>query len=194
MTTPWRQRLRQWTWPRPFAIDSPGDDDLEGLVSATLSSAASGDGVQALGEQGQQILAGQEALAETLRTIADALDNDSPPPGADVSPSLALLLGNQSHRLRQAVKMLGPDVSRGVKRPFVRIAEAIDEELGEMGVEVLDLADQVYDEGRLDFEPIAEPMPKAGLDRMRIGRCERPLIRLQGNIVQKAKGIVLRPE
>ncbi len=193
MSLPWRQRLRQWTWPEAFAIEAPEDDEFAELLGAALSAAARGEDVQALGDQLRRVLEEQQALAAALDAADSAPDGGSSP-DAGTSPSLAILLGNQSHRLRQAVKMLGPDVPKGVKRPFVRIAEILDEGLVEMGVEVQDLADQVWDEGRLDFEPIAEPMPRAGLDRPRIGRCERPLIRLGGNIVQKAKGIVLRPE
>jgi len=61
------------------------------------------------------------------------------------------------------------------------------------GFEWADLQNEPYDLKRNDFEPTSEAEDTPGLDRPRILRCELPVVRLQGKIIQKARGIVGKP-
>ena len=61
------------------------------------------------------------------------------------------------------------------------------------GIECRDLTGQVYDAGRLDFEPIGEPEAVPGLDGTRIGRCERPAVFVNDKLIQTARGLVTKP-
>ena len=143
------------------------------------------------------------ALARTLTELRQALDTPRamPPvsePARDNGPTLApdfvVSLCNYYFRLnRNAFQMEREGLNSKELRSIKLALESIETLFQKQGIECRDLTGQEYDFGRLDFEQIGQPSPVRGLDRLRIGRCERPAIMLAGKLIQKAKGLVDRP-
>jgi len=172
-------RLRQWTWPPELRIPAVG------AVSAC-------DGLAELAAE----------LAERCRVLPDPLatapvqSGPAPLPAsaAPVMPELALGLANHLFRLERNVEELAAKSEDSRPLRSVRdIAGRIRDLLSENAIECRDLEGEIFDIGRLDFDALGTPLEIAGLDRPRIGRCERPAIVLDGRLIQKARGVVEKP-
>jgi hypothetical protein len=85
------------------------------------------------------------------------------------------------------------DPASGDGKKIERALESLDSMLLERGVECLNLEGQRYDDGRLDFEPIGAEEEAGSADHECIGRCEKPVIKVDGKLLQKARGVVIRP-
>ena len=157
--------VRQWTFPPEFRIAASRD----------------GAGVTAL-------------LAQTLQALV-AVEPPSPPPAADglgAAPTVVDLCNGLFRLRRSAGAMEAQGMDCRELRNIRRALENVDALLNKHGIEYRDLADQVYDDGRTDFDPLATE-EQAGLDVKRIGLCERPAVWFEKRLVQAAKGIVVVP-
>jgi hypothetical protein len=163
-------RLRQWTYPPEFRVTPPDGD-------------AAVDALRVLLEQAQTTAA--PAAAGPTKSLGV-----SPDDGA-----FAVEIGNIYFRLRRNVLELrakSPDSAEATR--LGRVVESFDAQLRQRGIVSEDLEGQRYVEGRMDLDPIdVQEVPNAGPGQT-IGRCERPKVTLNGKIVQKARGIVLRPK
>ena len=159
-------RLRQWTFPAPLRIHP----------------ASRGDVLHELA-----LLAG--ALALRCREAGNSKAADG---GLDAD--LALTLANSLYRLGRNLAGLEAKAPESRQlRSVLRAHQRIETCLKEHGVEWRDLSGEIYDVGRLDFERLGSAQPVAGLDRARIGRCERPVVMLRGELLQTARGVVKEP-
>lgn len=177
----WLNRVRQWCYPAAFRIAAGGSDaNVVAFVAAELSKL-------------------EQALAHSTVSAAAAASDHRPDPGpcleaeeasSELTKDFVLDLCNIYYRLARASQASSGSGARKTGRHLDRMRNL----LAEKGIECLDLAGQVYEEGRLDFEPLGEPQPDPSLSRMTILNCERPLVKLHGRLVQKAKGFVGKPE
>jgi hypothetical protein len=119
---------------------------------------------------------------------------DPDPLDGGLEASLAVVLANNLFRLGRGLEGLedGAEDSREVRK-IRRAYRRIEATLRERGVEWWDPCGEIYDVGRLDFERLGSARPVAGLDRARIGRCERPAVLLAGELLQTARGVVEEP-
>lgn len=114
------------------------------------------------------------------------------PPISTIDPAFVTEFANATFRLRRNVMELR---RRGTSFKEVdrieHVLESLDREFRNQGIECRDLEGQPYDDGRLDFEPIAaQSDPSLAKGIRQIGRCEGPLIILAGRTIQKARGVV----
>jgi hypothetical protein len=132
--------------------------------------------------------------------IVRAEDAKAPDSGEDAkAPMLdvgfAAVLCNEIHRVGnnvQQLRMDGHDM-RELSR-IERSMQEVREFVTSLGVQALDLKGEPWDEGRGDFEPLAPPDPVPGLTRVEIIQCERPAVVIDGKLVQRARGILGKPE
>ena len=111
-----------------------------------------------------------------------------------IPPDFAVSVCNQLFRLqRNAEKLDSEGGGSKETRSLRRAIEKLESLLKDHDVEWLDLTDQVYDDGRTDFDPVGPPEEVAGIDRMKIALCERPAVFINRKLAQKARGIVARP-
>jgi hypothetical protein len=172
----WWVGLKQWLYP-PGCRLPVGDDETLVLLS----------------------VAHMLSMADSLAWASAAAANPLPPPGEPapaakppaVGPEKAFVIDlcNQVHRLsRWAAKVEeqgGADADR-LKGHMERLARVLDEHK----VKWADLSGQVFEAGLSDFEPLGDPQPTPGLQRPTIIRCERPVVRLGGKVLQAARGTV----
>lgn len=130
-------------------------------------------------------------LAEALRVLRRPVEAPKVKP---LSPELAVGLCNELFRLRRNAEQLAAE-GRDSKelRSIRRALSSLEETLKQHGIECLDPTGQDYDPGRLDFEQIGQAEVLPGIERERIGRCERPAVLMDGKLAQKARGLVHRP-
>ena len=126
----------------------------------------------------------QRAVREALR----------PRDAGAASPALVIELCNELFRVARGADQLqaqGRDSKelRSIRRALTNIGTALEEQQ----ICWVDPTGQEYDEGRVDFEPIAEAAPVPGLQCRRISLCERPAVLIRGKLVQSARGLVERP-
>lgn len=164
-------RLRQWRFPRAFRIESNGRLDPAELLCRLVKDA--------------------------LRAPEPALSRDPPSPAKPASAALGegflVSLCNNNFRLRRNVELLEKEGESSKElRSIRRTLDTVEMLLESAGVESIDLTGQEYDDGRMDFSALASE-GVAGLDREQISLCERPLVLVQGKMIQKATGIVARP-
>ena len=136
--------------------------------------------------------------AELARALAAALRAGRRPAEAakvrPLSPELAVGLCNHVFRLRRNAQQLAEEGKDSKElRSIRRALGSLEDTLKQHGIECLDPTGQDYDPGRLDFEQIGQAEVVAGIERERIGRCERPVVLLDGKLAQKARGLVHRP-
>jgi hypothetical protein len=174
-------RFRQWTFPEEFRL--PPVAEVPELDTLRI------------------LLASLPPPSEAVPAALSSPPEPSTLPATPVpSPSLSrhdgfmIELCNTQFRLRRNAREMAQKSPSSVEA--TRIAKAVenlDQLLAEHQIECLDLEGKPYDDGRRDFEPLSvEPGP-ASVVRPTIGRCERPLIRRNGALVQKGRGIVLQP-
>jgi hypothetical protein len=165
--------LRQKAFPPAFRIDSRNSDDWPPALARTLRELL-------------QVLNTRPAMPPVPEP---ARDN-----GPALTPDFVVSLCNYYFRLnRNAAQMEREGLNSKELRSIKLALENIERLFKKQGIECRDLTGQAYDFGRLDFEQIGPASPVPGLDRLRIGRCERPAIMLGGQLIQKAKGLVDRP-
>lgn len=135
-------------------------------------------------------------LAEIISRITARGGDDKPgtPPAETLKPDFIVALCNYYFRLNRNIRKIeesGQEVRElsKMKRAIADIQYLLDEHQ----VELKDLTGEIYDVGRGDFETLGEPIEKPGMDQMRIHLCERPVVRMNGKLLQKAKGVVARP-
>jgi hypothetical protein len=170
-------RFRQWTFPREFRLD-PGSDIPEFEALRILLSHAVPPDVSA------------SSAPPPSRVV------EAPPAGPALSGNAEFVieLCNTHFRLRRNAREMGvksPESAEG--RRIASAVEKLEQVLGEHRIECVDLEGKEYDDGRRDFEPLAVEDAPPSIQRPTIGRCERPVIRLNGALIQKGRGIVLRP-
>ena len=131
------------------------------------------------------------AVATTLRTLRRPPEAPKVKP---LSPELAVGLCNELFRLRRNAEQLAAEGKDSKElRSIRRALGSLEDTLKQHGIECLDPTGQDYDPGRLDFEQIGQAEVVPGIERERIGRCERPVVLLDGKLAQKARGLVHRP-
>lgn len=172
--------LRQWSFPPEFRIDTgDGLDPGELLVRAV----------------GAAILAAE-------KTPSPAPPPPRPPPTTPAGPvatggiemEFACSLCGDLFRLRRNVAQV---VAEGKEtkeiRSIQRALERVDSLLSAKGVEYIDLTGRAWTDRDLDFDPMGQPEIDPTLDVKRIAVCERPLVKMGGKIVQRAKGTIKKP-
>jgi hypothetical protein len=80
-------------------------------------------------------------------------------------------------------------ISRGLGLSFEQYRQRLREE----GVEFADLTGQAWSVDRADFECADTPRAKLGIETPVIESCDRPVVTVHGECVQKARGLVVRP-
>ena len=190
-------RLRQLTFPAPFRIAAADEDDwadsLAALAAEALAAARTGADVNGAPEKtninGPAEKSNVNGPADAFVRAAVGGDGDHAPDAA-----FALALCNNYFRLHRNAEQLALEGQNSKElRGIARALENMGELLRRHGIECRDLTGQVYDAGRLDFEPIGEPEAVPGLDGTRIGRCERPAVFVNDKLIQTARGLVTKP-
>ena len=167
-----RAHLRQWTYPREFRID-PGarSDWASTVVGAALRIMKEAEEKPPETQQGD------------IATAADSVSN-----------TFAISLCNEHFKLRRKLKRF--ESTHGDSSELDGLQSSLQDVkdlLREHNIECEDLTGQVYSSGRLDFESVGPGERKPGVTEPRIAVCERPVVRLNGKIIQKAKGLVELP-
>ena len=164
------RRLRQWQYPLEFRIEADERVAWPELLNRAVAEAV-----------------------EAAEKAASAQSRDPPVPAPAPGNDFFVEFCNSNFRLRRNVEQL--EKERESSKTLRRIRGALDKVetiLDRAGVESIDLTGERYEEGRLDFQSLAtEEIP--GLQEMEISLCERPLILLQGQMIQRATGVVARP-
>lgn len=133
-----------------------------------------------------------ELLKERLAAIKQQAKE--PTASSAFKPDDVIGLCNDLFRARRNTEQQAAEgVNSKEVRSSARALDHADMMLKNMGIEYIDLTGQAYDGGRIDFDPIAEPEVSPGVDRMKILRCERPAILLNGKLIQKGRGLVVKP-
>ncbi|MFH1862998.1 MAG: hypothetical protein ABH878_09340 [bacterium] len=123
-----------------------------------------------------------------------------PPPPPEPTPEVSkdnyfiTSLCNDLFRLKKSTHTLADS---GVNLPAVRGIQRSLENLDSLftthHIEYRDLAGQEYHPGRNDFDPVAEAEESPDIEKAKILQCQQPTVSLNGRLIQKAKGIVVRP-
>jgi hypothetical protein len=172
----WWPALKQALYPPEFQI-SPMEGESD-LAAAML-----------------RLIATVEALPRTAETPPAEAKKDAgtPPPAPDgLEKAFVIDLCNQIHRLNRGLKKAqenGNPEAGGLKAHVDRLAKT----LANHSVQCEDPSGQIWDPGRVDFEPLGEPQIVPGLTQLTILQCERPVVRLGGKVIQSAKGAVGAP-
>jgi hypothetical protein len=115
-------------------------------------------------------------------------------PDAQIDRDFATRLCNRYFHVRRAVRdLVGASGSSDAAEDCTDSLAFLDDELAKHGIECLDLTGERFMEGRRDFEILGKPEAVAGIPYPRIGRLERPAVKLGGKLIQSAVGIVERP-
>ncbi len=150
-------------------------------------------------EDGEDWLADYTQAAAAAQAEARNQPKPASPPVATaaepaINPGFTLSLCNYYFRLRRNAEVMGAEGKSSKELRSINGAlEKIDTLLREHGVECLDLTGQPYDIGRADFEQIGEAEKAPGLTRTQIVQCERPAVLINGQMVQRARGLVGKP-
>ena len=166
------KKIREWGQPPAFQIESGDVADIWTRMMDMMLSLA-------------------DVRTEPLPEDKSPKANE---PTATFDPGLAVVMANDLMRIRQNVVQMETEGRESKEtRSIKRAASKLEEALQARGVECRDLTDQDYDFGRTDFEQIGAAVETEGLIRMKIVRCERPVVVVNGLLVQKARGLVARP-
>ena len=166
-----RLRFRQWLYPAPFRIEE--GDPRSGLL--VLELIAIQERIAALAPQG--------ARPEPASAVPP------PAPSGGVDKAVAIPLCNQLMRIERSAARAAQQGASEAGRLQGHL-DRLRKSLEESGVRYEDLTGQAYDHGRSDFEPLGEPQARPELKWATIIQCECPVVRLRGQLAQKAKGIV----
>jgi hypothetical protein len=178
-------RFRQWTFPPEFRISVDCQADAAELLVAAVKDA---------------LAAAQAAAAPPAP--APAGDRTPPAsgtspvgkPGAAIDADFAASICNDIFRLRRNVQqMAGEGGETKELRSIRRAVENVDALLKGHGIQYFDLTGKDFDERSEDFEPMGQAQEVRGLDRKLIAACERPVVVLNGKLVQRARGVVQKP-
>ena len=182
-------QLRQLTFPPEFRIEvKPGHWDREAAAAVSRALAFATD-VSARLEAQAKRLAEAEALA---RQAGEQAAKGRQPTSLD--PKFACAICNDVFRLPKNVAQLVQERGQSKElRSIERIVRNVDAVLKENGVEYIDLTGKPFDERSEDFEPAGQPQAVPGLDRAYVAACERPVVLINGKLVQRARGVVKRP-
>lgn len=161
-------RVRQWLYPPAFRIAGFASQDGEAAFTDLLERI----------EVMSQRLEGLQLAQQRREALA---------------PELAVDICNQHFRLLRALKSMPAEVQTKEQRQMRRVLRDLNELLEDHGVECRDLEGQAYDAGRKDFRTDVDAVPVAGLERSLIGPCQRPVVLLDGKLLQQAVGVVQRP-
>jgi hypothetical protein len=167
--------LRQKTFPPEFRIDSGRGNLWEESLTAAMAEAVA------------LLKAGPSKGSEKP-------ENSEAPPQPGLDRELALALCDHHFRLHRNAEQLadGGGDSKEL-RSIRRTLESLNELLVSHGIEYRDPTGQAYDFLRLDFEQIGEPELVPGLDGLKVWRCERPAVLMNGALIRKARGVVAKP-
>lgn len=165
--------VRQKTFPRPFRIEAGAAEDWAESLAAALAGA-------------------KTAAREPSPAVSEPSAAPTGPP-ALAEDFVRALCDHQFRLRRNAAQLAAEGANSKELRSIRRALEGIDELLAEHGIECRDLTGEDYDFLRLDFEQIGQAETIPGLAGMKIWRCERPAVLVDGKLVQCARGIVARP-
>jgi|GEM_PF-1329772 len=178
--------LRQWTFPPPFRISPRGLEGPGGIFAALLSVLSA-----ERAETHQQL----DAVAKKVNEILQSLNQEPQCSANSLSPSFAKALCNHCHRLDLNIEQMNTEnLNHKELKSNARALDRIREALKTHHIEYRNLSGQIYADTRGDFEPLGPAQPQPGLDRKTIIRCDRPVVFLDGKLIQRASGIVGRPE
>jgi hypothetical protein len=171
MRLTWGEIIRQWGYPPEFRIGPHPSyrASRPQPVPEKANSAIETTGIGASPGGGDGLTA--------------ALDQD-----------LAISVCNEIHRIGRNLAQMKADghelreIAR-IERAIRNVSELFEEE----GVLSIDLSGAPYDDHRGEFDPVAPPDPVPGLTRVEICRCERPVIIINGKLVQRARGTLGKP-
>jgi hypothetical protein len=108
--------------------------------------------------------------------------------------SAAVDLCNFLHRIGLGIRELrAVDGTTSATRGMGLALEQLRQKLKADGVEFADLTGHPWHPDREDFECIGIPQTKLGLDAAVIESCDCPAITVRGELVQKARGVAVRP-
>lgn len=177
-------RLRQKTFPAEFRIDTGDGDDFATALAAAYTAAL-------MAARNQKA----DALGNINRLTADIEERPRPEGSTSgIDSDFALALCNYHFRLRRNAQQMAAEGKESKELRGINWAlENIDELFEKYAIECRDLTGQRYDPGRVDFEPMSAPEAVPGLDHPMIGRCERPAVLVDGELIQKARGLVTKP-
>ena len=135
-----------------------------------------------------EIAAIQERLAQLPGQPAAAMA------AMPAAPDNGLAVGicNQMLRLERSASKARQQGSGEAERLQGHL-ERLKTTLADSGIKYEDLTGQAYDPGRYDFEQLGEAQASPDVRRAMIVQCERPVVMLNGRLIQKAKGIVAKP-
>ena len=177
---------RQYIFPALFRITPKAVDKAAGQA-ASLSMLA------AFAQQRQQIADSdwQQRLTEAEKAGAAKKNNAE----CELDRDFIVSLCNEYFRADRNLAKLErqdqpPQQARRIRKSLNDIGWLFER----YAIECKDLTGQPYDIGRLDFEQLAEPETAPGLKGPTITLCERPAVVLRGRLLQRAKGLVSKPD
>ena len=118
----------------------------------------------------------------------------APQSGTPVDEGMIKGLCNSLFRIEANVAQMQAEGSAAKEvRSITSGVSQFKEALTKAGVKMVNPTGQIYDIGRADFEPLGEAQIQEGLRKPLIKICERPAIFIGGRLIQKARGLVVRP-
>lgn len=182
--------LRQKTFPRAFRIKVQDVDTMPDVLA---------DSLREIRQFAEQL---KHSTARKNVTSKPAIDrHDQEPEIADnqESPQLdrQFVIGvcNECFRLSYTIESLGKELNKDDCRDLKKLRNSltrVDNYCKKKGFEWHDVTGEDYSLSRSDFDPI-DQVEDPKLTKMKITRCEKPVVRLNNKIIQKARGIVGRP-
>ncbi len=171
-------QLRQWFYPKEFRIEPMSNTEWAKALTHALN--AKTQDVTPKDDTNETVLAAEEFLSQF--------------DGAHLSEDAIIKLCNDLFRIQRDTTLLPEQNAthkelRGVHRTLGNIFQLLQEK----GIECLDLTDQDYLPKRVDFTPSRKVQELPGLESVIIAECKRPAIYFQGNLLQKATGIIAKP-
>jgi hypothetical protein len=118
----------------------------------------------------------------------------APAPPEQFPEGAAVELCNFLHRVGLGIRELRAiEGAAPAARSMGLALEQLRQRLKNDGVEFTDLTGHPWQADREDFECIGKPRAKLGIDRAVIEACECPAVTVRGELVQKARGVAVRP-
>lgn len=182
------RKLRQLQFPAAiqFSLAECGDggDSLAHAISEARALAA------ARAEDRAKAALAVEASTRTPVTSPAVSQAGS----AGLDSRTAVELCNEVFRLHRSSEQMAKEGKDSKElRGIQRARESIEMILNQHGVQYFDLTGRPWDDRDNDFEPVGQPEDVPGLQAKKISRCERPLVKVNGKLVQRARGTIQRP-
>lgn len=184
------RKIRQMTFPPEFRIETDWNSQWERSAATALSQCLklTGNTTHRMRDLQRQLDETQSQPGEPQDTAADQKDKGA------FDSKFACAICNDIFRLQRNVTQLEHEGGSSKElRSIQRVVRNVDHALKENGIEYIDLTDKPFDERSEDFEPFGKPQEIPGLDRAWIAACERPVVLINGRIVQRARGVLKRP-